>query len=58
MFSSSSWSNVAVPGTCAEVSPACGSRIPRPIEGTERPDILVGNELDQEKREIFMILQY
>ena len=43
IFSSSSWSSIAVPGTCAEVSPACGSRIPRPIVGTERPNVLVGN---------------
>ena len=41
-LSSSSWSSVAVPGTWAEVSPTCGSRIPRPIISTKRPNILMG----------------
>ena len=46
-FWSSSWSSIAVPGTCAEVSPACGSRIPRPIVGTEA-QCLAWKELDYE----------
>ena len=42
----SSWSSIAVPGTCVEVSPVCGSRIPRPIVvGTERPNVLVDNNV-------------
>ena len=51
-FSSSSWSSVAVPGTCAEVSPACGSRIPRPIIGTKRPNVLMGRSSIQRMRKV------